>query len=324
MSDETERRLRSAGVHFPGPSDNDTIEARERFVAAAVPSRARRRVRRRSVALALAAALLVAGAFGVGFAVASSKPAKTRTTTRIVHVKAALNAGPGFLPATDWDTVSGGTGTPVASAIAANVPLAAQDRQLTGPPSETARTLGPNGVLLYATFTAANPAQRLPQRLLPLQLDDANGSRTTRTVRARVAAYDVAVQITFGTAQPSPSVLVAAREELGRLVVPSCPEALPLMASDVATAKAYVLGWLPAHYSGNASDVAGATATAAPGTAAPRHGQAAIDCGRTVADRSVEVDVTLPALAKVSASLSELTYFVARTAVGWTVWMRAR
>jgi hypothetical protein len=321
MSDDTEQRLRSAGVHLPGPSDSDTIEARERFLAA-IPSRGQRRMRRRTVALAFAAALGVAGAFGVGFAVASSKPAKT--TTRIVHVKAALNAGPGFLPATDWDTVSGGTGTPVAAAIAANVPLAAQDRQLTGPPVQTARTLGANGVLLYATFTAANPAQPQPQRLLPLQLDDATGSGSTRTLHARVAAYDVQVQITFGREQPSSSVLVAAREELGRLVVPSCPEAEPLTAADVTHAQAYVLGWLPAHYSGDASDVAGATATAALGTSAPRHGQAAVDCGRAVADRSVEVDVTLPTLAKVSASLSELTYFVARTSTGWQVWMRAR
>jgi hypothetical protein len=322
MSDDTEQRLRSAGVHLPGPSDSDTIDAREHFLAAAVPSRARRRVRGRTLALGFAAALVVGGAFGVGFAVASSKPAKT--TTRVVHVKAALNAGPGFLPATGWDTVSGGTGTPVAAAIAANVPLAAQDRQLTGPPVETARTLGPNGVLLYATFSAPNRAQPLPQRLLPLQLDDARGTEATRTLHARVAAYDVEVQIRFGTARPSASVLVAAREELGRLVVPSCPMAMQLTPADVAAAKAYVLNWLPAHYSGNASDVAGATATAALGSAAPRHGQAAIDCGRTVAERSVEVDVTLPKLATVSASLSELTYFVARTSSGWTVWMRAR
>lgn len=323
MSDDTEQRLRSAGVHLPGPSDSDTIDARERFLAAAVPVRVRRRVRRRTVALAFAAALVVAGAFGVGFAVASSKPAKT--TTRIVHVKSALNAGPGFLPATDWDTVSGGTGTPGgAAAIAANVPLAAQDRQLNGPPTETARMLGPNSVLLYATFMPANPAQPLPQRLLPLQLDAAAGSGATRTLHARVAAYDVEVQITFGTARPAPTVLVAAREELGRLVVPSCPAAQPLTAADVDAAKAYVLGWLPAHYPGNAADVAGATATAALGSAAPRHGQAAVDCGRAVADRSIEVDVTLPKLARVSASLSQLTYFVARESNGWTVWMRAR
>jgi hypothetical protein len=36
------------------------------------------------------------------------------------------------------------------------------------------------------------------------------------------------------------------------------------------------------------------------------------------------VDVVLPKLAQVSASLSQLTYFVARTSAGWTVWARAR
>jgi hypothetical protein len=321
MSDDTEQRLRSAGVHLPGPSDGDTIDARERFLAAAVQARTPRRVRRRTLALALAAALVVAGAFGVGFAIASSKPAKT--TTRIVRVKAALNAGPGFLPAADWDTASTGV-APVASAIAANVPLAARDRQLTGPPVDTARTLGPNGVLFYATFMPANPAEHLPVLLLPLQLGSAKGTGRTRIVHVRVAAYDVSVQITFGTAHPPASALVAAREELGRLVVPSCPAALRLTAADAAAAKAFVLRWLPAHYAGPAGDIVGATATADLGTSAPRHRQAAIDCGRAVADRSVEVDVTLPKLAKVSASLSELTYFVARTGGGWTVWMRAR
>lgn len=321
MSDDTERRLRSAGVHLPGPTDSDTIEARERFLAAAVPSRSPRRMRRRTLGLAFAAALVVAGAFGVGFAIASGKPAKT--TTRIVHVRAALNAGPGFLPATDWDTASTGV-APVAAAIAANVPLAARDRQLTGPPLETTRTLGSNGVLFYATFMPANPTEHRPALLLPLQLGSAKGTGSTRTMHVRVAAYDVDVQITFGTAHPSASALVAAREELGRLVVPSCPAALRLTAADAALAKAFVLGWLPAHYAGPQGDIAGATATAAVGASAPRHGQAVVDCGRAVADRSAEVDVTLPKLAKVSASLSELTYFVSRTTSGWTVWMRAR
>ena len=56
----------------------------------------------------------------------------------------------------------------------------------------------------------------------------------------------------------------------------------------------------------------------------PRHGQAAFDCGASVAAQSVEVDVTLPVVAKISASLSQLTYFAAKTPQGWTVWERAR
>jgi hypothetical protein len=55
-----------------------------------------------------------------------------------------------------------------------------------------------------------------------------------------------------------------------------------------------------------------------------RYQEAVADCGARVAARSVEVDVTLPRVAKVSASLSQLTYFVAKTTQGWVVWERAR
>jgi hypothetical protein len=56
----------------------------------------------------------------------------------------------------------------------------------------------------------------------------------------------------------------------------------------------------------------------------PRHGEAVADCGDLVARRSAEVDVVLPRVAKVSASLSQLSYFVAKTTRGWVVWERAR
>jgi hypothetical protein len=138
-----------------------------------------------------------------------------------------------------------------------------------------------------------------------------------------VGAYAVAATVTFAE-RPSAGQLVAAREELGRLVVPSCPAARPARAADAAAAIHYVFRWLPANYAGPASDLVGATATAHLGRDMPRHGEAASDCGPAVASRSFEVDVVLPRIAKVSASLSQLTYFVARTAQGWTVWERAR
>lgn len=324
MSDEMERRLRETGHRLPEPDERDTLAARARFLAAAPVSR---RPRRRPLAAALVLAIAVGGAFGVGYAIAGGK-----TTTRVVHEKAALDAGPGFLPAAGWDSVST-TSTPAMSAIAANVPLAARDRQLLGPPAETAKTLGPNGVLFYAMFGTASPQETPPQKLLPLQLDDAervNGfegvARTgsTRRLYVRVAAWTIDVYVFFGATNPSSAVLAAAREELGHLVVPACPEALPLAAGDAERAKTFLLRWLPAHYSGDASEAVGATATAAAGSDAPRHGQAAYGCGPTVAQRTVEVDVVLPKLAQVSASLSQQTYFVARTATGWVVWERAR
>jgi hypothetical protein len=41
-----------------------------------------------------------------------------------------------------------------------------------------------------------------------------------------------------------------------------------------------------------------------------------------VGARTVEVDVVLPKLERISASLSQLSYFLARTPAGWTVWQR--
>ena len=312
MSDEMERRLREAGHRLPAPDDHETAAARARFVEAAP---APRRPKRRLLAVALAVAVGLAGAFGVGYAIAG------KTETKIVRVPARLDAGPGFAPAAGWDVVATGLGSPgqELSAIASNMPLTPGEA-----PAEAANRLGPNGVLLYATFTRTSPQKQLPQRLLPLRLDDAttlNGD-PTRRLQVRVAAYDVDVTIFFGAAQPSAGVLAAAREALGRLVVPACPDAQPLNAGDAESATRYLLSWLPAHYPGDASEVVGARATAAVGAEAPRHGEAAHDCGAAVANRTVEVDVVLPKLERISASLSQLTYFVAKTPGGWTVWER--
>jgi hypothetical protein len=315
MSDDLERRLRETGHRLPAPSDGDTAAARAAVVAAAP----RPRTRRRPVAAALVLAAAVGGAFGVGYAIAGGKTT-THVKTRVV--KQALDAGPGFLPAEGWDTVSSLAAT---SALAANVPLDAHDRELVGLPNATMSKLGAGGVLFYARFGGATLSASPPQQLLPLQLDDAKRvGGSMRRLHVRVAAWEVDVLIVFGAARPSQATLAAAREELGRLVVPACPDAQQLTKADVAAAKGYVLGWLPSHYRGDPSEVAGATATAAAGADAPRHGQAAHDCGAQVAARTVEVDVVLPKLAKVSASLSQLTYFAARTPEGWTVWARAR
>jgi hypothetical protein len=70
----------------------------------------------------------------------------------------------------------------------------------------------------------------------------------TRRLLARVGLYDIDVQVFFGAANPSPAVLAAAREELGRLVVPACPDAQPVSPDELPAAKAYccaVAGPLP-------------------------------------------------------------------------------
>ena len=291
MSDEMERRLRETGEQLPAPYESDTLAARTRFVEGATP--APRRPRRLLVA-ALVLAVAVASAFGVGYALASGGE-----KTRIVHEQQALDAGPGFLPAEGWQTTSNLAAT---AATAANASL---------------------GIRIDALFAGATLADSPPEALLPLHLDDASHiDASTRRLHVRVAAWDVDVRIHLDNA--STTALVAAREELGRLVVPSCPDAQELQAGDPAIAVRYLLRWLPAHYTGDPAETVNATATAAAGTDAARHGQAAHYCGTTVAERTVEVDVVLPRLARVSASLSQLTYFVARTSSGWTVWARAR
>jgi hypothetical protein len=339
MSDEIDSRLRAAREHLPAPTESETLAARERVVAAlaAQPAHARpgrRSLRRRALVLVPALLACLAAAFGVGYAVASAgRGGSTPAPATRTGEKPRLNAGPGFLPAAGWDVAATGTTAPpqAPTAVAANVPLRAADRARPGPPRETAGALGANGVVFYATFYPAAAGEKLTQRLLPLRLDDA---RTipgfegmppvgqTRRLQARVGLYDVDVLVFFGAAHPSPAVLAAAREELGRLVVPACPDARPLTAGDLPAAKAYVLRWLRGHYPDDPAQLAGARATAALGAAAPRSGAAVEACGATVGARTVEVDVVLPKLERISASLSQLSFFVARTPGGWTVWQR--
>ena len=322
MSDELERRLRAAADCLPGPGDDETALARERFLAAAPAPR-----RRRALSLAFAA-IAVAAAFGGGYAIASSTQEPAEPEPR-----AQLNAGPGFLPAVGWDVVAtGATAPPQApTAVAANIPLSADDRALQSPPHATARRLGPNGVLFYVIFYPAGDTRSAPERLLPLRLRDAAETGpfegmppvgSTQRLLARVGLYDLDVLVFFGAESPSAGVLAAAAQQLGRLVAPACPAALPLTAADLPAAEAFVLDWLETHYQDDPADLAGARASATLGTAMPRGGAARTACGEEVRSRTVEVDVVLPRLEQVSASLSQLSYFVSRTSEGWVVWQR--
>lgn len=326
MSDELESRLRAAYDGLPGPTDDETALARQRFLAAAtLPGR--RATRRRGLTFAFAS-LAVAAAFGGGWAVASS----TETPAEQAP-KAQLNAGPGFLPAEGWDVVATGTTAPpqAPTAVAANIPLSAEDRSQQSPPHATARRLGRNGVLFYVIFYPAGATRQAPERLLPLQLRHAAevGSfegmppvGSTRRLLGRIGRYDLDVLVFFGAEEPSTGVLASAAQQLGRLVVPACPAALPLTLSDLPKAERFVLDWLEAHYQEDPADLAGARATATLGTDMPRSDAARVACGDAVRRRTVEVDVVLPKLERVSASLSQLSYFVSRTSGGWTVWQR--
>lgn len=327
MSDELERRLRAAYDHLPVPGDDETAAVRRAVVAAAPTPRARGP--RRTLALAFAALALGGAAFGGGYAVASGTDTPAEPAPR-----ARLNAGPGFLPAEGWETVVfGGTpGLPNEPAAAAStIPFSPADRALHGPPATTVGRLGANGVVLYATFSPAGAWEGARERLLPLQLGQAENigdfegvppEGSTRRLIARVGRYDVDVLVFFGAERPSAAVVAAAAQQLGRLVVPACPAALPLTSSDLPAAEAFVLDWLQTHYQEDPTDLAGARATAALGASMPRGGAARTACGAQVFRRTVEVDVVLPRLERVGASLSQLSYFVSRTPEGWVVWQR--
>jgi hypothetical protein len=325
MSDDLERRLRAAYDDLPAPGDDETAAARRAFVAAAPAPRVRRR--RRALALSFAGLAIAVAAFGGGWAIASS----TSETPAKPAPRATLNAGPGFLPAPGWEVAATGEmltqQAPVA--IASNISISPEDRALDRTPAATARRLGPNGVLFFAVFYRAGATQAT-ERLLPLQLRDAEEGGlegmphvgSMRRLVARVGRHDVDVLIVFGAKQPSAGVLGAAAQQLGRLVVPACPAALPLAETDLPAAERFVVNWLDTHYQEDPADLEGARATATLGAAMPRGGAARTACGEQIFRRTVEVDVVLPRLEQVSASLSQLSYFVSRTREGWAVWQR--
>jgi hypothetical protein len=333
MSDEIERRVRAAHHGLPEPTEEETAHARARFIeaAAGAPRPRRGTARRRALVFALAAAA-VAAAFGGGYAVASVDRSPAAQEPERDEPSETLNAGPGFLPAEGWEAaVTGTTAPPQApTAVAANISLSPQDRTLQSPPRVTAERLGPNGVLFFATFYPAGATQA-EERLLPLQLRNAEVTGafegmpekgSTRRLLARVGRYDVDVLVVFGARKPSAGVVAEAAQQLGRLVVPACPDAQPLTEADLPAAERFLLGWLRTHYQEDPRDLDGARATATLGAAMPRGGAAAVACGESVRRHTVEVDVVLPRLEQVSASLSQLSYFVSRTSQGWVAWQR--
>jgi hypothetical protein len=346
MSDALDDRLRRAASSYASPDEQARARARDAFLEAAAGStrpgtaeRTRRfRFGPRLAAVGLAFAACVGGAFGAGFGVGSSGTS-TSTSTATIPIAANSAAGPGFLPAAGWNVVqTGATVPPLApTAMAANVPFAASDAALDRPPADTIHSLGPNGVLLHATFVRSDDTSgqgQYPARALPLRLSDARqgsleGFPTageTLRLGAHAAGYEIDVLIVFGTANPSGPVRAAAQEELARLVVPGCPaHTTSLSRSDRDAAASFLLGWLRTHYVGASVDFDGASARpylvgvdTAPHAAAVR-----AQCGAAARGRIVEVDVTLSKSAQATTGPHPLAYFVVRDGRGWDVWREA-
>ena len=212
-------RLRDAGDAL-GEADAVATERARRAVLAAVG----RPPRWRLAAAALAFAATVSAAFSIGYFVAPSGASDD----------VGAPSGPGFLPATGWETFqTGATSPPQApSATAANVALGPD--ALSGTfPWQTIGGLESGDVLMHALFLPTGESEavdeQFPPRELPLSLDDARAGAqlegqpagvTALRLLARVNDTNVDVLVFFGGGEPTPEALSLAREELARLVVP--------------------------------------------------------------------------------------------------------
>jgi hypothetical protein len=141
----------------------------------------------------------------------------------------------GFLPARGWNVLQTATRTaatrPARQAIAANVPLRAED-DADGVPYATLWSLPRHGVVLVAKFTPIR-GERDSTGNLPLRLRDAAPQiersaqvRPTKPLgqyrlRAKVNDYGVEVDVYFGTRHPAAGLITAAQQQLDRLVVGS-------------------------------------------------------------------------------------------------------
>ena len=171
----------------------------------------------------IAAAAAVGAAFAIGYFVA---PSGASGDTAEVD-------GPGFLPASGWETFqTGATSPPQApSATTANVALGPDVFSGTYP-WETIGRLETGDVLLQATFLPTGESEavdaQFPRRELPLSLADAQSGAelegqppyvTALRLLARLGDWNVDLFVFFG-GEATSEARAAAEEQLARLVVP--------------------------------------------------------------------------------------------------------
>lgn len=335
MTNDLDDRLRAAADGYPLPHNEATRRARKLFLRhvgnAMKPhpsSRSRRLLVSRVGLVAAVFVVSVGGAFGAGFSLGSS-PGRPTTSQG--------SDGPGFLPAYGWNVLQTGLTVPPEgpSTIAANVPFSPRDLAIGGRPTETIKSLGPDGILIYAMFIPsgqiASVDRQFPQRSLPLRLADAESggleglpaAGETLRMLARTGGYNIDVLIIFGSPSPSSALLAAADEELARLVVPECPrDSLRVTDGDRPAAESYVLEWIRTHYIGDASDLEGAESRSyIIGAESAPHGPTLVtECGASVRERVVEVEVTLSSAAQRTTGRFPLTYYVVKRSAGWNIW----
>jgi hypothetical protein len=229
MSRDLERRLREARAALPMPSARATNVAREAVIGSTL-----RRRRGRLQATAAVVVLIAATALGIvaGLLVAPSGGASSP----------AAVTGLGFLPAKGWSVVQSGPGAAEHSiAVATNVPVSSLDVPLDGPPYTTIRRLPPDGIVLYAEFTARGnvwtdlgyPADAgVPQIEEAYRETAWNDQIRPEDPLAQYvlhfsdSGYNVEVHAYIGRLRPTERQLIAAQEQLDRMVVAGEPVTL--------------------------------------------------------------------------------------------------
>ena len=233
MSRDLEQRLRESRDALPQPSARATMQARELVVGAAL---GRRRKLRASAAVVVLAAAIVIGV-GAGLWLAPSGGASAPEV-----------AGLGFLPAKGWTIVQSAPGNPTRSnALAANVPVHPDDMPIDGPPYRTIRTLPPDGVVIFAEFSARGETWTdagYPVEAAPPRLDDAyRETDWAAQIRPQdpvaqyrlayaTAGYNVELRVYAGRLRPTDEQLAGAQRQLDRIVVAGDPitiQARPLV-----------------------------------------------------------------------------------------------
>jgi hypothetical protein len=138
-----------------------------------------------------------------------------------------------FAPAVGWNTLQSRDprNPDVQFAWAANVPFAPDDR-LSGEPTQTAKVLPADGIVVYASMLPSVPdASGYRDVEGPIELADgeffsgmyenqpaANVSKVQ--INAHVGGRFVYVEVMFGTENPSARLRDEAQQQLGRLLVP--------------------------------------------------------------------------------------------------------
>ena len=224
-----EDRLRDARDALGDPDRAATERAHEAALGSAGDGRGRSR--RRIAGALIAASAAVGAAFAIGYFVAPS--GASGDTAETVSSDTAEAAGPGFLPASGWETFqTGATSPPQApSATTANVALGPDVFSGTYP-WETIGRLETGDVLLQALFLPTGESEavdaQFPRRELPLSLADAQSGAqlegqppnvTALRLLARLGDWNVDLFVFFG-GEATADARAAAEEQLARLVVP--------------------------------------------------------------------------------------------------------